>query len=190
MLFLVSKKFVVWTDASTEKIYGRLVTTTGYTIKHGRLPPLIGSTVNEGIYNSIGELTAGIDCLSTLVAYCEGLGINPSKRKIVLKTDFNYLKKVIDSDMSFSFNEEKMRLINELKELQKRFKRVRCDEIERKDNIAHNICVLKIRDIAYGDMKENEELIKRRTRGFVKNFYEIYENPSLCEVKVPPLKLS
>jgi len=176
----VSKKLVIWTDASSKivckepsKAYVP-VTTTGFVIKHSKLPPLIGSNVHYGIYNSTGELRAGIESLRALTEYCDCLGINSKNYRVEMKTDFEYLKTVINSNVVSSDNNKKRRLLNKLKGLQKTFKSVKCDEIERISNIAHNVCTFRMKDVVY---KEND-------RGIVRDFYEIYENPSTCVIKI------
>lgn len=174
---------MIWTDASSKivskgdepsKTY-EPVTTTAFVIKHGKSPPLIGSNVHHGIYNSTGELIAGIESLRALTDYCNCFGMNAKNYKVEMKTDFEYLKRVVDSAVVFSEDRRKRKLLKKFKKLQKEFKDVSCDEIQRSSNIAHNICTFKMKDFAY---KEND-------RGLVRGFYEIYENPEEnCVIKV------
>jgi len=165
-------KCVIWTDAS--EAYDHSVTTTGYVIKDGIFhPPLIGSGTYK-VHNSEGEIKAGIESLNALADFFGLIGIDTKEKEVEVKTDFNYLKNLINNKNSYKKNDEKGKLIGELKDAQERFKSVKCDEIERSKNIAHNVCLLAMRELKS----------KKSENGMIEEFYELYENPENCTVRI------
>ena len=70
-------------------------------------------------------------------------------------------------------DEGKRALLKRLKEFQKRFKEVECEEIERTTNIAHNACTMTMREYS-GNKYLN---------GIIEKFHEIYRNPYLSKTK-------
>lgn len=190
--FIVFPRLLVWTDCSESS--DQSTTTTGFVIKdeYHNWPPLIGSNVYdkehpliidshkyERIHNSKGEVMAGIESLNALIDYCDVFRLNPKECVIEMKTDFNYLKRIINGKFNKNEeNKEKKILIDELRKVQKKFNKVNCEEIERCTNIAHNICLFKMREYT-GNESYNR---------IIKSFYDIYENPEeLCIIKVPAL---
>ena len=176
MLFSVSKKFIVWTDASSKEVYQSVMTTTGYVIKHGDLSPSNGSSVYYGINNSKGEITAGIESLVSVRKYCRRLGLKPSDCEVEMKTDFNELSNIINGKLNISrFPEDpkKQELKIMLKDIQNSFKNVCCEEIHRKTNIAHNVCCLRMRRET-----DNDSL-----NGLVEFQKFFYNNPDICVEK-------
>lgn len=158
--------FTVWTDASSKETENGGETAIGFVIKDGNLPPLCFSEVYQGINNSKGELKAGIESLRTLAEYC-GLfeGVYAENCTVYLKTDFNELKNAIKKDKISSKDLEKIKFFNELKEIQKLFKGVKCEEITRWTNIAHNVCYFGNNNIG---------------NGAIEGFFDMYENPQMC----------
>ncbi len=173
LILLVSRnyRFVVWTDASTKETVDGIVTIVGYVIKDRNFPPFCDSNIYYNINNSKGELKAGIESLKFLTQYCDCLNIDTKKCEVELKTDFTELERTINNHEIKAKNLKKFELLKELKRLQMEFKIVKCDEIDRKTNIAHNVCYFEM---------EKFRKNKGRNNGIVENFYEIYENPKLC----------
>lgn len=161
-------RFVVWTDASSKENGSE--TAIGFAIKDGNLPPLCFSEVYEGINNSKGELKAGIESLRTLAEYCRCFrGVYTKNCTVDLKTDFNELKNAVKRDKMSTRDLEKLELFRELKEMQQLFKRVRCEDITRWTNIAHNVCYFGNSNLG---------------NGIIENFFDLYENPQMCVRKI------
>ncbi|MEM5778069.1 MAG: hypothetical protein QXD43_01450 [Candidatus Aenigmatarchaeota archaeon] len=158
-------KFILWTDASSKEFSGGIVTATGYVIKYDNLPPRKGSNIHYGINNSKGEIQAGIESLISVKKYCKWLDLNPKDCKVLMKTDFDYLSNIISEDLTEKNDLEKM-----LHNVKNCFKEVKCEEIDRRVNIAHNVCCLRLR-------KETEN---NSYNGLIKypNFF--YKYPDLC----------
>ena len=171
----MSKKFIIWTDASSKEIVNYdIVTVVGFVLKDDKYPCLHGSSIHYKINNSKGEIKAGIESLSILTEYCDCFGYDVEECEVEMKTDFPDLKNIINHKMVSSKNTEKLELLKELKAIRERFKSVKCDEIDRTTNIAHNVCHWGMEAF-----RENGN----HTNGPVENFYEIYENPKLCKEK-------
>jgi hypothetical protein len=160
--------FTAWVDASSYRDSKVLKTAVGYVYKDRDRPPILNSKIYNGIYNSSGEIKAGIDFIKDINSYCRSMNVKTEGCTVNLKTDFDYIKSLLGFDSPVFDNPRKQELYDTLIDQISMFGKIDCELIEGKTNIAHEICYSKLMGLDFVPGKKFMEIFRDPSKSIPK----------------------